>query len=120
MDYEYPAPVYFFPQSDYHSQENVTFYHNFLERQKVDIIVQFAIRDVLCAYTNFHTNIIVLDEIFDNLDEIGSRRVIDLISHQLTDISAIFIISHHAKELNLPYDRELVVRKDENGVSNLV
>jgi DNA repair exonuclease SbcCD ATPase subunit len=90
------------------------------ERQKVDIIVQFAIRDVLCAYTNFHTNIIVLDEIFDNLDEIGSRRVIDLISHQLTDISAIFIISHHAKELNLPYDRELVVRKDENGVSNLV
>ena len=90
------------------------------ERQKVDIIVQFAIRDVLCAYTNFHTNIIVLDEIFDNLDEVGSRRVIDLISHQLTDISAIFIISHHAKELNLPYDRELVVRKDENGVSNLV
>jgi DNA repair exonuclease SbcCD ATPase subunit len=90
------------------------------ERQKVDIIVQFAIRDVLCAYTGFHTNIIVLDEIFDNLDDVGSRRVIDLISHQLTDISAIFIISHHAKELNLPYDREIVIRKDENGVSSLV
>ena len=90
------------------------------ERQKVDIIVQFAIRDVLCAYTNFHTNIIVLDEIFDNLDDTGSKQVIDLISHQLTDISAIFIISHHAKELNLPYDRELIIRKDENGVSNLV
>lgn len=89
------------------------------ERQKVDIIVQFAIRDVLCAYTNFHTNIIVLDEIFDNLDDTGSKQVIDLISHQLTDISAIFIISHHAKELNLPYDRELIIRKDENGVSNL-
>lgn len=90
------------------------------ERQKVDIIVQFAIRDVLCAYTNFHTNTIVLDEIFDNLDEIGSRKVIDLISHQLADISAIFIISHHAKELNLPYDREIIIRKDENGVSTLV
>jgi DNA repair exonuclease SbcCD ATPase subunit len=90
------------------------------ERQKVDIIVQFAIRDVLCAYTGFHTNIIVLDEIFDNLDDIGSRKVIDLISHQLTDISAIFIISHHAKELNLPYDREIVIRKGENGVSSLV
>ena len=89
------------------------------ERQKVDIIVQFAIRDMLCAYTGFHTNIIVLDEIFDNLDDTGSKQVIDLISHQLTDISAIFIISHHAKELNLPYDRELIIRKDENGVSNL-
>lgn len=90
------------------------------ERQKVDIIIQFAIRDVLCAYTGFHTNIIVLDEIFDNLDDTGSHKVIDLISRQLTDISAIFIISHHAKELNLPYDRELTIRKDENGVSSLV
>lgn len=90
------------------------------ERQKVDIIVQFAIRDVLCAYTGFHTNIIVLDEIFDNLDDTGSKQVIDLISHKLTDISSIFIISHHAKELNLPYDRELIIRKDENGVSSLV
>ncbi len=90
------------------------------ERQKVDIIVQFAIRDVLCAYTNFHTNIIVLDEIFDNLDDIGSKKVIDLITHQLTDISSIFIISHHAKELNLPYDREIIVSKDENGVSTLL
>lgn len=90
------------------------------ERQKVDIIVQFSIRDMLCAYTGFYTNIIVLDEIFDNLDDIGSHRVIDLISNQLSDIDSIFIISHHAKELNLPYDRELVVVKNENGVSYLV
>ena len=39
MDYDFPAPVYFFPSSDYHSQENVIFYHQFLRELKVDIII---------------------------------------------------------------------------------
>ena len=37
-DYDYPAPLYFFPNSDYKSQENVTFYHNFLRENNVDLI----------------------------------------------------------------------------------
>ena len=90
------------------------------ERQKLDIIIQFSLRDMLCAYTGFHTNIIVLDEIFDNLDELGSNMVIELISKHLSDIDGIFIISHHAKELNLPYDREMTIVKNENGVSYLL
>jgi DNA repair exonuclease SbcCD ATPase subunit len=90
------------------------------ERQKIDIIIQFSIRDVLCVYTGFHTNIIVLDEIFDNLDVVGSHRVIDLISRHLADVSGVFIISHHAKELNLPYDNEIIIRKNTDGVSHLV
>lgn len=89
------------------------------ERQKVDLIIQFAIRDMLCAYTGFTTNIIALDEIFDNLDDVGSTRVIDLISNKLSDISGVFIISHHAKELNIPYDNELVIVKNNEGVSYL-
>lgn len=39
MDYDYPAPVYFFPSSDYHSEENVSFYHRFLTEHKVDIVI---------------------------------------------------------------------------------
>lgn len=39
MDYDFPAPVHFFPNPDYRSQENVVFYHNFLREQKVDIII---------------------------------------------------------------------------------
>lgn len=89
------------------------------ERQKVDLIIQFAIRDMLCAYTGFTTNIIALDEIFDNLDDVGSTRVIDLISNKLSDISGVFIISHHAKELNIPYDNQLVIVKNSDGVSYL-
>lgn len=39
MYYDYPAPVYFFPSSDYHSEENVSFYHRFLTEHKVDIVI---------------------------------------------------------------------------------
>ena len=39
MDYDYPAPVYFFPNSNYHSHENIVFYHDFLKEQAVDIII---------------------------------------------------------------------------------
>ena len=89
------------------------------ERQKVDLIIQFSIRDMLCKYTNFATNFLALDEIFDNLDDMGSQRIIDMISNTLNDISSVFIISHHGNELNIPCDNELLVVKDSSGVSSI-
>ena len=89
------------------------------EKQKVDLIIQFSIRDMMCTYTGFSTNILVLDEIFDNLDAVGSSQVINLISTELHDISSIFLITHHGAELNVPYDNEIVVVKGSDGVSRL-
>lgn len=87
------------------------------ERQKVDLIIQFAIRDMLCCHTSFSSNIIVLDEIFDNLDDIGCQKILDLITTKLYDISSIFIISHHGNELNIPYDDIIRIEKDANGIT---
>ena len=89
------------------------------ERQKVDLIIQFAIRDMLCRHTSFSSNIIVMDEIFDNLDDIGCQKILDLITKKLYDISSIFIISHHGNELNIPYDDIIKITKDNNGVTRL-
>ncbi len=88
------------------------------EKQKVDIIIQFAIRDMMCKFLGFSSNILVVDEIFDNLDRIGCEKVINLISTKLSDISSVYIISHHS-DIDIPYDRELVVVKDANGVSKI-
>lgn len=90
------------------------------ERQKVDLIIQFAIRDMLCKHTSFSSNIIVLDEIFDNLDDIGCQKILDLITTRLYDISSIFIVTHHGGELNIPYDNIIRIQKNENGVTSLV
>ena len=89
------------------------------EKQKVDLIVQFAIRDMMCQYLNFSANILVLDEITDNLDSIGCDKVLNLINKELTDIESIFIISHRSDELSIPYDNIITVVKNENSVSSM-
>ena len=88
------------------------------EKQKVDLIVQFAIRDMLCQFLDFRSNILALDEIFDNLDSVGCDKVIDLISNKLTDIDSIFIITHH-QDLAIPSDSIITVTKHNNGVSTV-
>ena len=88
------------------------------EKQKIDIIIQLALRDILSKQLNIHTNILVCDEIYDNMDSISCQKITNLIS-TLTDISSIFIISHHAQDLEITYDSNLLVEKDENGISSI-
>lgn len=86
------------------------------ERQKVDLIVQFSIRDMLCKYLGFGCNMLVLDEIFDGLDFVGCQKIIELISTKLPGIDSIFVITHRA-DLSIPYDRILSVEKNSQGIS---
>ena len=56
------------------------------EKQKIDLIVQLSLRDMLCKHLNFSSNILVLDELFDNLDSTGCQRVLNLIATKLNDL----------------------------------
>ena len=87
------------------------------EKQKIDIIIQFCIRDMLCKFLNFSSNLLVLDEIFDNLDNQGCEKILSIIMNNLTDINSIYIISHHVEELSIPYDYQLNVIKNNAGIS---
>lgn len=87
------------------------------EKQKIDLIIQFSIRDMLCNHLGFTSNILVLDEVFDALDMIGCQKVLDVIS-SLSDIKNIFIVTHR-KDLSIPCDRELIVVKSSAGISEL-
>lgn len=89
------------------------------EAKKVDIIIQFAIRDMLCKFLGFSCNILVADELFDACDRLGCQKIIDLISNKLSDIESVFIVTHHS-DLNLPEDSIITVEKDENGISIIV
>ena len=87
------------------------------EQQKIDLIIQFAIRSMMQEYTGFNSNIIVLDEILDNLDSKGCDEVLNFITNKLSDIESIFIISHHSDSLNICNDSTIKVIKDNKGVS---
>ena len=89
------------------------------EKQKIDLIVQFSIRDMLCQFLDFRSNIICLDEIFDNLDNVGCQNILNLISNKLNDIESIFIITHHS-DIDIPVDDNIMVIKNSSGVSEVV
>ena len=90
------------------------------EQQKVDLILQFAIRSMMQEYTGFTSNILVLDEILDNLDSVGCDSILNFITNKLSDIESIFIISHHADSLNIGNDSTITVVKNNKGVSYIV
>lgn len=90
------------------------------EKQKVDLIIQFSIRDMLSQFLNFSSNILVCDEIFDNCDSLSCQKIIDMISRKLTDVDSIFIITHHENELSIPYDLQLTVVKNNYGISEII
>lgn len=90
------------------------------EKQRVDLIIQFSIRDMLSQFLDFSSNILILDEITDSLDEISSQQVMSLISNRLCDVDSVFIITHHGKQLAIPYDKEITILKGSNGISRLI
>lgn len=89
------------------------------EKQKLDVIVQLAIRDMLCQYLNFSSNILVLDEITDNLDTVGSQKMFNLISKHLNDVEAVYIVSHHT-DFEIPVDGEITIVKGADKVSRII
>ena len=89
------------------------------EKQRLDLIIQFAIRDMMSRYLGFSSNILILDEIFDNLDAKSTSIILNLITTKVSDVESIFIISHHSEELDLPVDSQITIVKDENGISDI-
>lgn len=89
------------------------------EKQRVDLILQFAIRNMLSAYLNFSANMLVLDEITDFLDKQSCAAVMKLIENELQTVESVFIVSHHADELGLPIDSELHIEKNSVGISTI-
>ena len=89
------------------------------EKQRVDLILQLAIRDLLTSYLGLSANILVLDEITDFLDKKSCQAVMQLLEKELKTVESVFIISHHSEELEIPIDSEVKVIKNELGISEL-
>lgn len=89
------------------------------EKQRVDLILQLAIRDLLTNYLGLNANILVLDEVTDFLDKKSCQAVMKLLETELQTVESVFIISHHAEELEIPVDSEIKIIKNEQGISEL-
>ena len=83
------------------------------ERTKIDILLQLSLREVLTKYTNIHSNILAIDEIFDGLDELGSENILNLVSTKL-NIPSVYIVTHR-QDFDMPMDNRIIVRKTSAG-----
>lgn len=90
------------------------------EKQRVDLIIQLAIRDLLISYLDLSANILVLDEITDFLDKKSCQAVMKLLEKELQTVESVFIVSHHVEELEIPVDSEIKIVKNDQGISELV
>lgn len=90
------------------------------EKQRVDLILQLAIRDMLITYLDLNANILVLDEITDFLDKKSCKAVMSLLENALQTVESVFIISHHEEALEIPVDSNIKIVKNVHGVSELL
>lgn len=85
------------------------------EKQKLDVLVQLSLRDLIIQTSGIEANLVVFDEIFDALDQVGCEALLNVI----TDLGLTVYSITHRKELNIPYDKRLVVVKEENGIAHI-
>lgn len=86
------------------------------EKRLADICVQFSLRDMLKNTLGFMSNILILDEVFENIDESGVKNIVKLIN-SFSETSSIFVISH--SHIEMPYDKVITVVKNLNNTSSV-
>jgi len=82
------------------------------EKQRVNLTISFALFDLLRTQVT-PVNLIVLDEVFVNLDKVGVERVYKLV--QTLPVETILVITHQI-ELSDLFSETIIVKK-KNGTS---
>lgn len=88
------------------------------EQRKMDVALIIAQRFLAQQMNAISSNILILDEVFDGLDDVSFSIVLDLLSDEIQDVESTFIISHRdIKEI--PFDNVITVIKNQNQISEV-
>ena len=88
-----------------------------VEKRKVDLALSLAQRDLALNISGLTSNILILDEVMDNLDEKATRYTLNMITSISSEIDSLYIISHN--QYDIPYDNIMIIEKDENRISHI-
>jgi len=86
------------------------------EKQKLDIVLCFAMNDLVAMDADI--NILILDEIFEGLNEAGEAAVFDLIRVKAEEGKSIYVITH-SPHIDSLYSSTLTMNTDETGATNI-
>ena len=82
------------------------------QKQRVDVCIAFAMHDIVVSTNRF--NILILDEVFEGLDENGIKAIFDLIRLKASGKRTVYVITHsplvdglNAKNINVTFENKL-------------
>ena len=87
------------------------------EKGRIDVSILLALQNLIFSRNANNSNLVIFDEVFEHLDITGVERVVNLLREEADD-KAILVISHQ-NELRDYFDNQILVVKDENGVSRV-
>ena len=88
------------------------------EKKRADLAIAQALQDLVVSRAASAFNIVLYDEVFDALDEIGAENTIAMLKEKQKDIGTILVITHNAALKNL-FDKVITITKNPDGTSVL-
>lgn len=84
------------------------------EKRRIDIAISMALQDLVQSRTNKSMDVVVYDEAFENLDEVGCANVIDILQEKAKDYGSVFVITHN-DSLQQMFNQAIVIQKGEDS-----
>jgi len=87
------------------------------QAKKIEIATDLALMDLVTYREGHNTNILILDEVLDGLDDTGRQRVLQLLEEVNRYRNTVFVISHDSN-ISEAFESYITVEKNE-GVSHI-
>ena len=85
------------------------------ERRRIDLAISLAINDFIASRNGKRFNILLLDEVFENIDETGVYFVVKVLEELEKNRSSVFVITHHDSLAS--YFNETIQLTRQDGLS---
>ena len=85
------------------------------EKRRIDLAISLAINDFIASRSGKRFNILLLDEVFENIDETGVYYVVKVLEELAKNRSSVFVITHHDSLAS--YFNETITLSRKDGLS---
>ena len=80
------------------------------EKRRIDVAVNMALQDLVMSRSNKKIDLIVYDEVFEGLDQIGCEAVIQLLNEKAKQCGTVMVITH-SESLKQLFSNTTTVKK---------
>ena len=87
------------------------------EKRRIDLAISLAINDFIASRSGKRLNILLLDEVFENIDETGVYYVVKVLEELAKNRSSVFVITHHDSLAS--YFNETIKMSRQGGLSHV-